>query len=142
MAPESHDHRLLRRAQNRRAGSVGPVLRSFIVSRLRHLTTVLTLMPSSRLSAAVVACASRDHAAHNPVSQWIAVLLLRLRAWSWRSREGVVPKCSLPFQRTDRTIKPWEQTPRQVGVVSNIKLLWAVTELSLIQRMLMIEDVS
>ena len=37
-------------------GSVGPVLRSSNVSRLRHLATVLTLMPSSRLSAAVVAC--------------------------------------------------------------------------------------
>ncbi|MGY8791195.1 MAG: hypothetical protein ACKVKR_13110, partial [Pseudomonadales bacterium] len=69
----------------------GPVLRSFNVSRLRHLTTVLTLMPGSRLSATVVTCASRDHAAHNPVSQWIAVLWLWLRAWSWRSREGLVP---------------------------------------------------
>ena len=34
----------------------GPVLRFSDVSRLRHLATVLTLMPSSRLSAAVVAC--------------------------------------------------------------------------------------
>jgi hypothetical protein len=40
------------------------------------LAAVLTLMPSSRLSAAVVVCASRDHAAHNLVSQWIAVFLL------------------------------------------------------------------
>lgn len=23
-----------------------------------------------------------------------------------------VPRCFLPFQRTDRTIKPWDQTPR------------------------------
>ena len=36
-------------------------------------------MPGSRLSAMVVTCASRDHAAHNPVSQWIAVLWLWLR---------------------------------------------------------------
>ena len=43
---------------------------------LNARATVLALMPSSRLNAAVVACASRDHAAHNPVSQWIAVLLL------------------------------------------------------------------
>ena len=91
MALESHDHRLLRQAQNRRDGSVGPVLRSFNVSRLRHLATVWTLMQGSRLSATVVTCASRDHAAHNPVSQWIAELLLWLRAWSWRSRDVFVP---------------------------------------------------
>jgi hypothetical protein len=37
-------------------GYVGPVLRSSTVSRLRHFATVLTLILSSRLSVAVVAC--------------------------------------------------------------------------------------
>ena len=37
-------------------------------------------------------------------------MLLGRRAWSWRSRDVPVPYGFLPFQRTDRTIKPWDQT--------------------------------
>ena len=40
----------------------------------------------------------------------VAVLLLGRRAWSWRSRDVPVPYGFLPFQRKDRTIKPWDQT--------------------------------
>ncbi|WP_235531696.1 hypothetical protein, partial [Sphingomonas sp. Leaf67] len=36
-------------------------------------------------------------------------------AWSWRSRDEPVPYGFLPFQRKDRTIKPWDQTPSRVG---------------------------
>jgi uncharacterized protein involved in response to NO len=42
----------------------------------------------------------------------IAALLLGYRAWSWRSRDELVPQCFLPFQRMDHTIKPWDQTRR------------------------------
>ena len=42
----------------------------------------------------------------------IAVLLLGRRAWSSRTRDEPVPYGFLPFQRKDRTIKPWHQTPR------------------------------
>ena len=39
-------------------GSLGPVFTSSTVWRLRHLATVLGLIPSSRLSSAIKAC---DH---------------------------------------------------------------------------------
>lgn len=43
------------------------------------------------------------------------VLLLGRRAWSWRTHDEPVPYGFLPFQRKDRTIKPWDQTPRALG---------------------------
>ena len=56
MTPKSDNHRFFIGAQNRGSGVRWASLRSSTVSRLRHFSTVLTLIPSSRLSAAVVAC--------------------------------------------------------------------------------------
>jgi hypothetical protein len=94
------------------------------MSRLRHLATVLTLMPSSRPSAAVVACASHRLQAKDcrPVDRCIVALIACVPSHTSfacvagnstrRSRGPFVPECFLPFQRTDRTIKPWDQITR------------------------------
>ena len=36
-----------------------------------------------------------------------------LRVWTWRTRDVLAPCDFLPFQRKDRTIKPWDQTSKE-----------------------------
>jgi len=63
---------------------------------LTPLRDRLGVIPNSRLSVTSEA--------------WRAVLLLGRRAWSWRTHDVPDPYGILPFQRRDRTIKPWDQT--------------------------------
>ncbi len=46
------------------------------IKRFRNFATVFGLIPNSRLNSASEACPSRDHAAHDPAGQRIAVLQL------------------------------------------------------------------
>jgi hypothetical protein len=56
VATKCHQYRLLASLRTDERGSFGPVLGSSTVSRLRHFATILGLIPSSRISAAVEAC--------------------------------------------------------------------------------------
>jgi hypothetical protein len=111
MASKNNDHRFSSALRTVELGSVGPVLRSPIVSRLRYLATVLTFIPSPRLSAAVIAC-DRCIAALTACVPSHGLLRKTLPvSGAWRSRDVPVPDCFLPFLRNDRTIKPWKKIP-------------------------------
>ncbi len=64
--------------------------------------------PSNRWRAGPHYCCSDGVPSPWCSNQW------RTMARSWRCRDELVPQCILPFLRKDRTIKPWDQTPKKV----------------------------
>jgi hypothetical protein len=72
-------------------GSFGPVLKYSTVARLRHFATVLGLIPSSLLSAAIEAC-DRCIAALTACVPSHGLLRKPLPvSGAWRSRDELVP---------------------------------------------------
>jgi hypothetical protein len=94
-------------------------------SPLEARTMPLNEGPSARSSKPrrLLSCATRNclRFSGSRAKLAIAVLLLRPQAWSWRSRDVPVRYSFLPFQREDRTIKPWDQTPTSGHVPSGYR---------------------